>query len=268
MYFFYKVHIANYDIFLKFGNYVVYRNLSLGLTTKAKVCKGVSQKWSPGITFHDPESVGKREGMNPTFPVGVSMESQIFRGQSQGSKLIWLKISLYHWKYFRNQMSKMGLHDPFGHLKHKLWPEEGPRVKLPIWPPTAKSQESPWFPCVQVACNIMLKSSWWGLKLFFGPHLNQRSAHKIMGLQSHKSPNLGNFGTPTWESRDKTTFGCWPMTEHKKYYKGEGGGFPQVQAMVSLGSSCLPMDGNYALTNLFVWFVQVHVSNWFSCHSS
>jgi len=23
-------------------------------------------------------------------------------------------------------MSKMGSHDPFGHLKHKLWPKEGP----------------------------------------------------------------------------------------------------------------------------------------------
>jgi len=23
-------------------------------------------------------------------------------------------------------MSKMGSHDPFGYLKHKLWPKEGP----------------------------------------------------------------------------------------------------------------------------------------------
>jgi hypothetical protein len=29
-------------------------------------------------------------------------------------------------------MYKMGLHDPFGYLKHKLWPKEGPRVKLPL----------------------------------------------------------------------------------------------------------------------------------------
>jgi hypothetical protein len=29
-------------------------------------------------------------------------------------------------------MFKMGLHDPFGHLKHKLWPKERPGVKLPI----------------------------------------------------------------------------------------------------------------------------------------
>jgi len=29
-------------------------------------------------------------------------------------------------------MSKMGLHDSFGYLKHKLWPKEGLGVKLPI----------------------------------------------------------------------------------------------------------------------------------------
>jgi hypothetical protein len=29
-------------------------------------------------------------------------------------------------------MSKMGSHDPFEHLKHKLWPKEGLGVKLPI----------------------------------------------------------------------------------------------------------------------------------------
>jgi hypothetical protein len=26
-------------------------------------------------------------------------------------------------------MSKMRSHDPFGHLKHKLWPKEGPGIK-------------------------------------------------------------------------------------------------------------------------------------------
>jgi hypothetical protein len=29
-------------------------------------------------------------------------------------------------------MSKMGSYDPFGHLKHKLWPKEGLGVKLTI----------------------------------------------------------------------------------------------------------------------------------------
>jgi len=92
----------------------------------------------------------------------------------------------------------MGLHDPFGHLKHKLWPKEGPRVKLTIWLPTIESQESTWFPYVHVACNIPLKSSWRELQLCLGPHLNRRSKRKVMGPQSHESPNFGNFETPIW----------------------------------------------------------------------
>jgi hypothetical protein len=157
------------------------------------------------------------EGMNPHTPkwaptlgVGVPMDSQIFKEWLHESKPIRLKSFLHHWKYLGTYMSKMGLHDPFGYLKHKLWPKEGLGVKLLIRFLTTKSQELPWFPYVQVACYIPLESSWRGIQLCFRPHFNQRSAYKVMGLQSHKSPNFENFRTPTWESRDKMTFGCWP----------------------------------------------------------
>jgi len=42
------------------------------------------------------------------------------------------------------------------------------------------------------------------------------SAHKVMGLQSYGSPNFENFGTPTWESQDKMTFGCTKYTIRRK----------------------------------------------------
>jgi len=99
---------------------------------------------------------------------------------------------------------------PFGHLKHKLWLKEGPRVKLAIWLLTTKSRESPRFPCMQVACNILLKSSRRGLQLCFRLHLNWRSTDKVMGPQNCKNLNFGNFGTPTWASWDKMSFGCGP----------------------------------------------------------
>ncbi len=47
-----------------------------------------------------------------------------------------------------------------------------------------------------MACNISLKSFWQGLQLCFRPQFNQRSAQKVLGFQSHKSPNSGNFKTP------------------------------------------------------------------------
>jgi hypothetical protein len=113
--------------------------------TKARVCKGAGQEGSPRVTSHALRNVGECEGMNPHTPkwtptlgVVVPMDSQIFRGWLQGSKFIGLKSSLYHWKALGTLMFKMGSYDPFGYLKHKLWPKEGSRVKLAIWFPTTK----------------------------------------------------------------------------------------------------------------------------------
>ncbi len=50
-------------------------------------------------------------------------------------------------------------------------------------------------------------------------------------------PNSGILRLSTWKSRDKMTFGC----KHKEYYKGEGGDFPQVKAMVIIVHLCLSM---------------------------
>jgi hypothetical protein len=60
------------------------------------------------------------------------MDSQIFKRRLQKSKLIGLKSSLYDGKDLVMYMSKMGLHDPFEYLKHKLWPKEGSKVKFSI----------------------------------------------------------------------------------------------------------------------------------------
>jgi hypothetical protein len=54
---------------------------------------------------------------------------------------------------------------------------------------------------------------------------------------------------------------------HKVYYRGEGGGFPQIRAVVSLVSpylpmvSCAPKMFQLRTNQLVVWFVQVRVSN-------
>jgi hypothetical protein len=76
----------------------------------------------------------------PTLGVGVSMNSWIFREQLQGSKPIVMWSFLYHWKALGTLISKMGSHDSFGWLKHKLWAKKGSGVKLAIWLPTTKSR--------------------------------------------------------------------------------------------------------------------------------
>ncbi len=54
-------------------------------------------------------------------------------------------------------MSQVGSHDPFEHLKHKLWPKEESGVNLVIRLSPTKSQELTQFPCVHVSCDILLK---------------------------------------------------------------------------------------------------------------
>jgi hypothetical protein len=60
-----------------------------------------------------------------------------------------------------------------------------------------------------------------------------------MDPQSCKSPSYENSGTPTWESQNKCHLDVAPMERHREYYKGEGGGFPQIQTVVSLVSPSL-----------------------------
>ncbi len=100
-----------------------------------------------------------------------------------------------------------------------------------------------------MACDISLKSSRQGLKLVFKLHIDQRFAHKVMASQSRGSPNFGNFGTPIL-GISELPFGCpgtkchldaRPVASHIVNYKGEGGGFPQVQAVVSFVNPSLPV---------------------------
>jgi hypothetical protein len=162
---------------------------------------------------------------------------------------------------------KMALHGPFGHLQHKLWPKEGPGVKLAVWLPTAKSQESTWPKCVQVECNTPLESSQGELQLCFKPHPNRRSEQRVMVTQSPRSPNWDSFGTPPWVSRDKSHSDVGAAERRIVYYMGEGGDFPRVRAVVCQVSPELPVTCpstkgvlECELINLLVGLMQVRVN--------
>jgi hypothetical protein len=102
----------------------------------------------------------------------------------------------------------MASHWSFGHLQPKLWAKEGPGVKLAMWLPTTKSRESTSFRRLQMECDGALESSRRELQLWFRPHSNRRSEPGVVSVQSPGSPTRNNFGTPTWESREKEPFGC------------------------------------------------------------
>jgi hypothetical protein len=146
----------------------------------------------------------------------------------------------------------MGLYDPFEHLKHKLWWKEGRGVKLVVWLPTTKSWKSPRFPCVQVVCNIPLKSSWQELQIFFRLHFNWRSTNKIMGPKVARVPTLGISGDPG--QNDIWVLVPWPSTKYtirgKAVTSPPSPGYGEsCEFMFACGSS-VHQSSNYALTNL------------------
>ncbi len=59
---------------------------------------------------------------------------------------------------------------------------------------------------------------------------------KIWTPKVAKVPTLGISKLPLGSIRTKCHLGAGPMVRHKVYYKGEGGCFAQVRAMVSLVS--------------------------------
>jgi len=183
--------------------------------------------------------------MNPHTPTatpilgdGVPVDSQNFRERFQGSNSMPYGVFYIIRKLLEHRCLKWAR---IAHLD--IWntsysQKKGWKSNCQFDSRPEKSQESTQFTCLQMACNIPLESSWRGLQLFFRPHLDPRSARKVMGLKSCGSPNLGDSGLSFGSPETKSHLDVGPMERCRVYYKGEGGGFPQVRAVVSLVCSC------------------------------
>jgi hypothetical protein len=82
------------------------------------------------------------------------------------------------------------------------------KIKLAIWLPTTKSQESTSSQCSILDCNTALESCRGELQLWFKPHCDRTLQSRDMSSQSSKTPTWDSFETPIWESREKEPFGC------------------------------------------------------------
>jgi len=129
---------------------------------------------------------------------------------------------------------EMASHWQFGHLQPKLWAKEGPGVKLAVWLPTTKSQESTFSRRPNWECDTVLKSSRRELQLWFRsrPDLSLgRGATAVQSSGSLAGTLSGlHFGSPNKMCHSDVA----SATSRKEYYMGEGGGFPRVRAVVSL----------------------------------
>jgi hypothetical protein len=136
----------------------------------------------------------------------------------------------------------MSSHDPFGHLKHKLWPKERSGVKLAVWLPIIESQESTWF----LVCRWHATYHWKALDEGYNFSLDLISIGglhtKLWPRKVARVPILGISGLPFENPRTKCHLDVSLVERHKVYCKGGRWWlFPQVQAMMSLVSPSLPV---------------------------
>ncbi len=107
-------------------------------------------------------------------------------------------------------------------------------VKLSIWLLTAKSRESTWFPYMQE--KTLDKGYNFVLDLIAIEGLHRKlCAPKVVGV-----PIVAILGLPLGSPGTKNHLDVALVERCKVYYKGEGGGFPQVRAMVYLVNSSCP----------------------------
>jgi hypothetical protein len=150
-------------------------------------------------------------------------------------------------------MCKMGSHCSFGHLKHKLWPKKGRESNCQFDSRPQKFWNQPnLFGCMGHATYLWkaLDDSYnfasyhisiWGLLA------------KLWGSKVARVPTGAIPG-------EKNHLDVGSMASHRVYYKGEGGGFPRVRAMVSVVCPCclwlvLAPKVLQLCTDHFVWFV-------------
>jgi len=167
----------------------------------------------------------------------------------------------------------MASHWPFGHLQPKLWAKEGPGVKLTVWLPTTKSRESTSSQRPNWECDMALEISWRELELWFKTRPNPTSGRGAMAVQSPGSPTGTVSGLHFRRPNKMCHSNVASATSRREYYKGEGGGFPRIRAVVCFvvqsarGLSQHPrVSRKCELTIL--WFVLMQIQAWSTNTSS
>jgi hypothetical protein len=163
-------------------------------------------------------------------------------------------------------MSKVSLHDPFGHLNHKLWPKEGSRVKFDSWP--LKIKNRPISLRVGDVTHAIEKL------LTRVTSLLQTSSRSELCTQSYGPPKL--WESQPWEFQDSHlgvpgqnviwVMVLWPSTKYT--IRGKVVPSPKSRSWWVLWVCVCPWlvrapkMPKIHTNQLVVWFVQVRVSNW------
>jgi hypothetical protein len=174
------------------------------------------------------------------WELGVLRDSRKFKAWLQGSKHLAFYVFFLPLERSWSVNVKMTLHEPFGHLQHKIWSKEGLGVKLAVWLPTTKIGNRP----NPRMCRWNATHHWKALKenykfasdlIPIGGSSWEVWAPKVLKVQTGTISRL-ILGSP----RTKSHSNVGVMGKFKEYYMGEGGGFPRVRAVVSQVNPCCP----------------------------
>jgi hypothetical protein len=182
-------------------------NPSLGLVTKARVCKSAGQERSPGVwesvrmNTHTPKWTSIIGNWSP----GGLPKLQRVITRVKTPRLVEFFISL---KRYWNINVQNGIAWPIWTSTTQVMAKRKVRSRIGnLTPDHGKSGINP-IPMCAGGVQHTLKSSQRGLQLRFRSHPDRRFAQEVIVSQSCGTPSLGDFGTPVWESRDKMPFGC------------------------------------------------------------
>jgi len=154
-------------------------------------------------------------------------------------------------------MSKMGSHCSFGHLKHKLWPKEGQESNCQFDSRPQKVENRPDL----LSCRGRATYRWKALDESYNFALDRITIRgllaKLWGSKVSGVPFGAILGLPRGSPGKNSHLDVASVESCRVYYKGEGGGFPQVRAMVSLVCPWLILAPSVLqlCTNHFVWVV-------------
>jgi hypothetical protein len=138
-------------------------------------------------------------------------------------------------------MSKMGSHDPFGHLNTSYGQKKGRESNCKIDSQPLKVTNWPDFRARRWRATYY----WKALNEGYNFALNLISIGSLHTMlwdpKVARIPTLAISRLPFRSPRTKCHLDVGLVERHKVYYKGEGGGFPQIWAVVYLVSSSLPV---------------------------
>jgi len=220
-------------------------NPSFGLTTKAKGLQKCGPRESLGVTSHIPGNVGKCEEWTLTLPRQLplwEMESRWipetsksdFKGQNsmacsvlyiiekilERRCLKWARIThLYIWNTSYGQKKGRESNCQFDSRPEKVG--NRPDSLVCKWRATYRWKD------LDEGYNFALDHS-----------SIQSLLAKLWGSKVAGVPTWAILGLPLGSPETKIHLDVGPMERCRVYYKGEGGGFPQVRAVVSLVCSC------------------------------